>query len=325
MSLSYLWRFAFLCSAAFFIVQAFAGVLARVASPAIVRASQNMAPRRAARFLFVARLFPIAAAALAVLGFCIPSYLWFEPGATHEEVGAVFVAMAVLGASLAVLAFIRAVRAIISTCRFTGECRKIGREITLPGEPAPSWLIESDGPVLVMAGLVRPRIIVSRSVLDALSPEELAVTVRHERAHRAALDNFKRLALLVSSEIVPLVRPLSVLDRAWLKSSEWAADDAASSDQESSISLATALVRVARLGRAPQLTPLCQHLVSDSQDLSARVDRLIASDAPHKLPRTRLRLTVLIAGCAVAVCLAAAASRPETLHSVHELLERFTH
>lgn len=326
MSLSYFWRLFFLCSAAFFLLNAAIGLLLRFASPALVRLAQGMQPRRAARFLLIVRMLPVTAASFAVLGLCIPSYLWLEPGATHEEVGLAFVFAALLGAALCALSLSRAIRALSSTFRFTRECRELGEEIILPGESSPAIVIEGSTPVLAMAGVFRPRIVISRCVLEALSREQLDATIRHELAHRTSRDNLKRLLLLLSPEIFPFTHAFSALDRVWLTSSEWSADDSATGeDALRSLSLASALVRVARMGEAPRLSPLCQALVSGGQDLTARVDRLLHPAPPRQEPFTRVRSLSLAAAAAGTLFLGVAAFRPATLHLVHEILEHLTH
>ena len=183
-----------------------------------------------------------------------------------------------------------------------------------------------------MVGAFRPQFIISSSVLEALSPEELDCAIRHERAHRTSGDNFKRLLLLLTPDVLPfLSNAFSTLDSAWIRLSEWAADDSAVADDEQrSLSLAGALVHVAQMGAAPRLSPLCTSLVSSNsacmnQDLSARVDRLLHTaqrreKSPNRV-RAILMATTIAAGCAVFVALL----RPETLHSIHELLEFLTH
>jgi hypothetical protein len=95
-------------------------------------------------------------------------------------------------------------------------------------------------------------------------------------------------------------------------------DAAVDGDARRSLSLATALVRVARLGAVAPTPPLATGLLADSQALSARVDRLLHPRAAK--PRTPYPATtaVLVFG----TLLAAVMLNPATLPAVHQLLER---
>ena len=49
--------------------------------------------------------------------------------------------------------------------------------------------------VMAVAGVVHPKLVVSQTVLDALSDDQREAAFRHEAAHRASRDNLKRLLL----------------------------------------------------------------------------------------------------------------------------------
>jgi beta-lactamase regulating signal transducer with metallopeptidase domain len=263
---------------------------------------------------------------------CVPSYLSFEPSATREEVGFACIGAAILTAILLVVSFARGIRAVISTTTYARKCLKSGTQMQTSSVSSPIIMIEDAAPVIATVGVLRPRFVISRGVLNTLSPEELDCAIRHELAHRTSADNFKRLLLLLAPDVLPfLSRAFSAMDRSWITFSEWAADDSAvANDLQRSLSLAGALVHVAQMGAAPRLSPLCTALVSNdsacmNQDLSARVDRLLHTPRlRHESPR-RLRaivaVTSIVAACAVFVVLL----RPDSLHSVHELLEFLTH
>ena len=332
MTLPYFWRLLFLCAATFFVVNVIAGMAARLFVPSALRLARRMQPRAAARFLLAVRLAPFALATFAVLALCIPSYLSFEPGATREEVGLVCVIATFLTAALLIISLARGIRAIVTTALYSRACLKSGMQVQTPTTFSPITVIDNAAPVLAMVGAFRPQFVISRNVLETLSSEELDCAIRHERAHRTSADNFKRLLILLAPDVLPfLTNAFSALDRAWITFSEWAADDSAvANDQHRSLSLAGALVHVAQMGAAPRLSPLCTALVSNdsacmNQDLSARVDRLLHTprlrhESPRRL-RAILAVASIVAACAVFVVLL----RPDSLHSVHELLEFLTH
>ena len=88
-----------------------------------------------------------------------------------------------------------------------------------------AWIVESDAPLLALGGIVRPRLVISRGVVGALSAEQLAAALRHERAHWASHDNLKRLCILLTPGILPFAGSSQTLERGWRKFTEWAADD----------------------------------------------------------------------------------------------------
>jgi beta-lactamase regulating signal transducer with metallopeptidase domain len=187
-------------------------------------------------------------------------------------------------------------------------------------------LVEDEAPLLAMSGLLRPRLLISRGVLRVLSSEELDAALRHEHAHRISRDNAKRLLLLLAPDIFPFVRPLRLLEHSWSKFAEWAADDqAAAGDSCRALSLAAALVHVARMGAGPRLPFLSTSLLVGDGDLSARVDRLLRADSLTLPPASKTRLGMGTTGFLLAGCLAALLLTPPALSSVHELLELLLH
>jgi beta-lactamase regulating signal transducer with metallopeptidase domain len=191
----------------------------------------------------------------------------------------------------------------------------------LPGERKAVWVIEGNAPCVMLAGVFRPRMVISRNVVSALPAEQLSAVVRHERAHGISRDNLKRLMILLAPGILPFGSGFRNLERAWAKMSEWAADDgAAGGKTQRSLSLAAALVRVARLGSGVS-APLATSLMAEGADLSERVDRLLrpacrTARRGHREPILTASAGLLLAGALIAVI-----AHPVTLHSAHECLE----
>jgi beta-lactamase regulating signal transducer with metallopeptidase domain len=248
----------------------------------------------------------------------IPSYLSFENERGSEAAGIPFLAVAALGASIWALSLARACRALARSHRCLPREAK-----TMEGEGQPVLLLEGSAPLLGLAGVLRPRVVISRKVAVALDAEQLSAAIRHEWAHCASRDNLKRLLLLVAPEPLPGFALFQPVDRAWARFAEWAADDrAVGRDPRGCVSLAEALVRVARLGSAPKASPLVSPFVPEGEDISLRVERLLN---PRVAPsRRRISGRVLFAGLAGAP-FAAAAIVPGALGGVHQLLEQLMH
>jgi Zn-dependent protease with chaperone function len=326
MSAPYAVRLFCLCLASFFVVNAGAGLLVSAGSRRAMRFAGTMRAGAAARFLFAMRILPFALGVGAVVGLCVPSYLWFEPHATPERVGVGCLALVFLGAVSWLVAMGRVSRALVISERCQRIWNETGREHRLTRETARAMVVEKDAPLLALAGILRPRLIVSRGVLCALSADQLDVALQHEKAHRVSRDNLKRLFLLMVPDSIPFVRGLGALEEAWAKFAEWAADDeAVRGDSNRAVSLASALLRVARMGAGPRLSFLHTSLVGGDRDLAARVERLLEFETAIAQRRPVSQSLTVGAGFAMAALIATLLAGPAILSSVHRLLELFLH
>lgn len=326
MTLPYILRLVCLCFASFFLIYAALSLAAWLVGPSAIRLGESIKPRFAARLLLVLRLSPVAVATFAVFALCVPSYLWLEPDANVERVGIACCVVALLGAAIWTISLVRIVRAVSVSLRYRRQCERESTAAVVSNEQAPVLVVESDAAVLALAGVIRPRVVVSRGVLQALLPYQLDAALEHERAHEFSRDNLKRFLLLLAPGIFPLSRGFAAIDRSWASFTEWAADDrAAAGDSQRSLSLAEALVRVARMGASSQTSLFVSSLIEDGRDLFIRVDRLLglessAENAPRKMRALFAGISLVIAGL-----LLAAMAQPATLYSVHRLLERLIH
>lgn len=248
MTLTYTMRLLCLCCASFFMIHLALAMAVRLSSGTAVRLAEHMKASSAARFLFGLRMAPLAITLFAVLAFCIPSYLWLEPQATGEKVGFVCFLTAVLGVAIWTLAIVRVVGAVRGTARYLHRCEQQGRKITVPGQSSPALLLADKAPVLAVAGVLRPQLVVSRRVMHGLSSEQREVALRHEHAHCTSGDNLKRFLILLAPDVLPFVPTFRSMERGWARFTEWAADDQATSgDARRALTLASALVRVAKM------------------------------------------------------------------------------
>lgn len=327
MALPYLLRLLCLCFATFFLVHAASAILVWIGAPAAFRVAQHSKPGFAARFLFLFRMFPFALTAFVVLGFCIPSYLWLEPLASGEKVGFACLGAAAMGFTVWMLSVFRVGFSLLRTSRYMNSCQRDGQEVTVEGETSPVLVVKRDAPLMAVAGLVRPRLIVSRGVLHKLTPEQREAAFRHEQAHQASRDNLKRFLCLLAPDALPFLSGFKKIERQWARYTEWAADDhAVAGDSQRALSLAAALVSVAKMGVDHQpaflLSSLYSQLVAEDEDLAVRVDRLLREQQYAEKPLAPLvqvaRNVALVAGGLVAAALV----WPGSLGSVHQILEK---
>lgn len=323
MVLPYILRLLCLCLASFFLMHLAAAVIAWLSAPAALRVARRANPGFAAKFLFAFRMFPSALTAFMVLGFCIPSYLWLEPAFIGEKVGAACFVAAALGAGTWILGAMRASFSLARTSQYMNTCEKQGEEIALAGEPSSVVVLKNEVPVLAMAGVLRPKLIVSRSVMHRLTLEQREAAFRHESAHRASRDNLKRFLYLLAPDAIPFVSGFRTIERHWARYTEWAADDrAVAGDSRRALSLASALVSVAKLGVNHQSHYLLSSLVNEGDDLELRVDRLLREQNYAEKPLVPLvgavrNIALLAAACGLTVLL-----WPNSLSSVHRVLEK---
>lgn len=328
MNAAYLFRLACLSLASFFLVHGIAGAAATLFSGPAIRIAETMRPRSAARFLFTLRMLPLVLGLTAVLGLCVPSYLWLEPQSASERVGLACLLLAALAGIACSRSLVRTARAVSASARLSNEWRGSGNEVFLAKESQAvvdesATVVQKKEPLLALSGVYRPRMVISRGVLAELSKEQLDVALRHEIAHRDSHDNLKRLLLVLSPEFFPFANGFAALEKTWARLSEWAADDdAVQGDSRRALSLAAALLRVARMGAQPQLSTLNTWLLPADDDLSARVDRLLCAESlsVKKAPHTPARI---LRGVCFLFCALLLAGAPATLSSVHRWLELF--
>lgn len=119
------------------------------------------------------------------------------------------------------------------------------------GVKEPIRLLDLDLPLAFTAGLLRPRLHVSRGLCEALSAEELSAVLLHEEHHRRCRDPLRYLVLEFCQDLLFWLPAGYFLRRSFLEARENAADDAALERGGGSLCLASALCRLARRKLVP--------------------------------------------------------------------------
>lgn len=308
--------------AAFFVVHCIVGCLVRAFTGRLLRTAETVQPRAAERLLFAVRMLPTALGLFVVAALCIPSYLWLEPVEIAEAITPACLIAAGAALALSVAAAAGGLRVTVRSRRSIRLLRRTARAAHLECS-VPAWVVNSPEPFLAIAGIVRPCLLVSRPLLDTLAPGQLAVALRHEDAHRVSGDNLKRLLIALAPPLLPGIHGFRGLEQAWRRFAEYAADDdAVSGDTARAVSLAEALLRVARAGSTR--VALAATFAGDPADLERRIDRLLR---PSLIPARDPQPLAISAAAAITVVasLAALALRPASLQSAHDLLEHLIH
>jgi Zn-dependent protease with chaperone function len=265
--------------------------------------------------LYALRAFPLVAAMILVFFFAIPSFLRLEPYGANETIGYLGLGLAFGGTAVVAFGAISALLALWNTSRFLAAYpQKRLRHSYKSG----AWVVEivTAKPMLLVAGIYRPKVLVSQEAVRLLDEAEMRAGIRHEQAHARFHDNLKKLVLRAAQ--FPL---LSALEQSWMHAAELAADDAAATDESSALDLASALLKVANRSSASHMPELATSLLPDTQDaLRVRVERLMAwQPRPASAPRTRL-----LAPCLLAALGLLAIGYVPLLRLIHELSELLT-
>jgi len=188
--------------------------------------------------------------------------------------------------------------------------------IELEGLNVPAFAVDSAFPVVAVVGMIRPQVIIARSVLAACPADELRAILSHEQQHLARRDNLRRAVLTWLPDVLSFLPAGSALIAMWHDATEAVADDAASElGPTGRVSLAAALLRVARL--APAGSPVISLPASAlyrGEDIAERVHRLLAPQSPAiDTSLSGWRRTAMSAGLIVGGGMA--------LHAMHEIVE----
>ena len=319
MNASYELRLLFQCLNSFFIVYLLLSIVVYCVTPLSVWWAEQVRPALGVRVLLVLRLLPLTAALYAAVAIALPSYLRLEPETQSERIGFWALALTALCLACWVPPLGRTIRALWKSSLFLKKIRRAAHPSQLPCDSV--WISSEREPQIAVAGLLRPKVYLSKSALELFDPDELNVVILHENAHQQSRDNLKRLLLLVLPDALPLLSFTKPLERALRRLIEWSADDcAAAGESRRAIALAHALVRFARHQTREESCILATSLLDDTSDLARRVDRLLGrSQACRRTPRIYLLSAVL------ATAILAAAMHFADLSHAHRWLELLSH
>ncbi len=274
--------------------------------------------RRIADWLFALRMLPLAASVVITLACTIPSFLMFEPRAIVEPVGDIPLFLGLAGVALAIMGVAKASAALLRVSRTISEWTNEAELLNF-ATPIPVLRIRPAVPAMTAAGILKQKILLSRSAEFLLSPRELQAAFNHELAHVRRRDNLRKLLLRFVA-----FPGMASLEMAWLEATEMAADDEAVSDAAEALDLAAALIKLSRFATAHRVADLTATLVySPASAMNARVERLISwSDQRPALPGMSTKYLLASAGTIV---VAFAFTYSHLLAEIHEATEWLMH
>jgi Zn-dependent protease with chaperone function len=252
--------------------------------------------RESAAFWFAIRMLPGCIAVLFVAAVFVPSYWRYEPRNAIEDFDLTLIACAMIAAGLLGAAAIRGLTSWWHATSIVRRWMQNARPLCLEGTSIGAFEVDVERPMMALVGVLRPRLLVTRGLMKALSDEELSACVAHELGHSSAFDNLKRLAMRAAPDALFATSAAREIERRWASASEHAADDAAGHlGIGARCALASALVKVARLipgqsgltadrssaadagsvARSGPISPLV-----GGSEIASRVRRLLENRAP---------------------------------------------
>jgi Zn-dependent protease with chaperone function len=271
-------------------------------------------------FWFGLRVLPAIAAAAFVSIVFVPSYWLYEPRDFAEGFDASLTALAIAALVMVGAGAARGGAAWRRAKRRSRVWMRTACLIDLGTDRVPAFAIEAPAPIMALVGVWRPRLLVTRGLIDALTEEELTAGIAHELGHFRAWDNLKRLLMSAAPDLLAPTSMARFIERQWARAAEHAADRLCGAETPAfRCALASALVKVARLTPPePALADPISTLVGGG-DIALRVHILLDDRAGPAVCRRR-RLPLLTAAFAFAALVAAYGPLLRTVHEVTELL-----
>ena len=226
---------------------------------------------RVATILFALRMAPLAAASLLSLALAAPSFVLLEPRGIVEPIGAFSLTIGICGLLILIFGFVNTLFAVRTASRTISGWMSGAQRFPGPA-PFPVMRIPCAAPPMTAVGVLSPRILFSDAAQLRLETGEFRSALNHEIAHIRSHDNLKKL--LLQFVAIPGARELRELEEAWLEASEMAADYSAVSNIGEALDLASALIKLCRLG--PRQTSAQLRTVSFSHSSIEVVNKRVA-------------------------------------------------
>jgi hypothetical protein len=226
--------------------------------------------------LLLLRLAPSAAGLIVACGIVLPAFLLYEPRHAGEAVRGWLLAAAAIGLLILAGGAIRVGAVLRVTGRVARDWRRDAVSLDLEGSPVPAFSVDAPFPIVSVVGVLRPRLFVARSVVDACTPAELRAVVAHEAGHVRAGDNLKRLLMAAAPDLLPRSAFMREIEAAWQEATEEAADaGAVGRFGRPGTDLAAAMLVVARLASARPAPALPLSMLFRGGSIERRVRRLL--------------------------------------------------
>ncbi|HEX3704013.1 MAG TPA: M48 family metalloprotease [Vicinamibacterales bacterium] len=280
----------------------------------------SFGPAMRARLLLALRLLPAASSIAFVVGVFLPSFWTLEPRDFDEAFGFTTTTFAIVACMVLGTALWRGVSALRESSGRSRAWLAHATPMALAGAPAPVYCLDAPVPAMTLVGVIRPRLLVTRPLIEALTPEELRAAVEHEVGHLGSWDNLKRLVMRATPDALSLFPASRRIERDWALAAEHAADAQAAQDSGTGLALASALVKVARLTPIDRSFGVLASPLVGGEGIASRVERLVDRPPAHRLALATRILCWAAAAASLAIVVAGYAPLLQSVHSISEVL-----
>src|SRR5262245_38959326 len=140
------------------------------AAAAVAAALPPRSDARGPRFWIALRLMPAILSGLFVFALFVPSYWQYEPRESVEGFDLTLAVVAAIGAAVIGIAAVRGFAAWRSASQRVRSWMRHATPMTIAGAPLPAYAVDADQPVIALVGVVRPRLLVTRGLIETLTP-----------------------------------------------------------------------------------------------------------------------------------------------------------
>jgi Zn-dependent protease with chaperone function len=188
----------------FLLLTTVASWIAAAGYPVFRRQLERLASGRRSVLRILYAAMPVIASTLVLLlmmkpglgGFIVPEHCHGNSCGTHSPLlgggtlaSAVFAAFGALGGMMLLAALVWITR------RALGRLRMVDRLTRFADRRGGYRVLDNPGFVACCVGLLRPQVLVSQGVIDALPEDELQAVMAHEQAHAHRRDNLRGLVV----------------------------------------------------------------------------------------------------------------------------------
>lgn len=195
------------------------------------------------------------------------------------------------------IALIRAtfsITVVVHASRRIGGLKRLATRERIAGHSC--LVLEGERPLAFCAGLLRPRIFVSRATVSTLSRSELNAVVAHEAHHRKRFDPLRHSIMRVMVDSLFFLPMLDEISQKCIERAEITADQAAAQNPGGRQALASALLALHEYDDPPGAIPVS---VERIEGLSGKRPSWVPSRSAALL--TLASLGALLAGSVAAV------------------------
>ena len=310
---------ALVCLAAYGLLDLAVSALVAIIWRTRAVAPANLPPIVRARRILLLRITPFAAAAATTILIVAPAFALFEPIHENERYGPIIGALAAIGVISLLFSVLRAVVSLGVTQRIEREWLRSSTALASAPDMR-AFVVDDTPPVLALVGVLAPKLIAARSVIETCTSNEIATIVAHERGHLARGDNFKRWLMASVPDALEATQIHRDMMAAWHQAAEDAADDAATQgDPLARADLAALLLKVVRALPHPAPKTAIVSPFVEVDGLERRVRRLLR---PELEPPAPLAIVPMIALAVIVSAGAVTLMSPSLLNAVFVVFER---